>query len=229
MNSVAAFLMKVEPFNRLPPEEVHRLSLLCQVVQHAKGEMLYSEGERAVHVWVLQAGRLDIFKYHGSDRPLAIESIQPRQLFGTLCRLGALSWSTYPCTAIAATDSVSIRFPDRIFAGLYNRFPAMVSSTCQLCSLRLGVMQQQAVTYQDPVQTRIVRALFELQKTNGNAIPYTKREISELAGTTVETAIRTLSALQKKHWVDSKRGTIFLKDIPHLKTIIENKGDRHVE
>ncbi len=220
MNSLAAFLMTVEPFNRLPAEEVQRMSLLCQVTRHFKGDVLYSEGDVAVNVWVLQEGRLEIFKYNGDSRPLAIESIQPKQMFGTLCRLGALASSTYPCTAIAAMDSVSIRFPDRIFAGLYNRFPAMVSSTCRLCSDRLGSMQQRAVTYQEPVRTRILRTLFQLQKTNGNVLPYTKREISEMASTTVETTIRILSVLQKKHWVTSERGKIMLKDIPRLLSLL---------
>lgn len=225
MNSIATFLMKIEPFNQLPVEEIQRLSLLCQVTRHAKGEVLYSESEPAAHVWILQAGRLEIFKYRGEDHPVAIESIQPKQLFGTLCRLGALASSTYPCTAIAATPSISIRFPDRIFAGLYNRFPALVSSTCRLCSLRLGSMQQRAVTYQEPVRTRIVRILFQLQKTHGNELPYTKREISELAATTVETTIRTLSALEKKHWVTSERGKIKLVDIGHLQAMLQNTND----
>jgi CRP/FNR family transcriptional regulator, nitrogen oxide reductase regulator len=226
MNSLAAFLMKVEPFNRLPVEAVERLSLLSQVVRHTKGEVLYNEGESGAQVWVLMEGRLEIFKYNADGRPLAIESIQPRQLFGTLCRLGALAATTYPCTAVAATDAVSIRIPDRFFNGLYQRFPAMVSSTCQLCSLRLGSMQQRAVTYQEPVRTRIVRILFQLQKTNGNELPYTKREISELAATTVETTIRVLSVLEKKRWVSSERGKIMLKNIPHLQSLLAENTKR---
>lgn len=227
MNSLAAFLIKVEPFSQIPVDEVERISLLSQVMRHQKGEVLYSEGESAAHVWILQQGRLEIFKYNSDGRPLAIESIQPKQLFGTLCRLGIQVATTYPCTAVAAGDSVSIRIPDRFFNSLYNRFPAMVSSTCRLCSLRLGSMQQRAITYQEPVRARIVRTLFRLKKTNGNELPYTKREISELAATTVETTIRVLSVLEKKHWVASERGKIMLKDIPHLQELIQDKAVTH--
>jgi CRP-like cAMP-binding protein len=127
--------------------------------------------------------------------------------------------------AVAAMDSVSIRIPDRFFNGLYNRFPEMVSSTCRLCSLRLGSMQQRASTYPEPVRTRIVRILFQLQKTNGNELPYTKREISELAATTVETTIRILSVLEKKRWITSERGKIMLKDIPHLQSLLQEKPE----
>lgn len=225
MNTTSVFLSKVEPFNRLPTEELERLSLLTQVVRHAKGETIYSEGESAANVWVLQQGRLEIFKYNSDGRPLAIESIGPKQLFGTLCRLGALTATTYPCTAVAAIDSVSLRIPDRYFNSLYNKFPALVAGACRLCSLRLRTLQQRATTYQEPVQTRILRTLFQLQKANGNELLCTKREISELAATTVETTIRVLSAFEKKRWLSSERGKITLKDIPHLQSLLQEKKD----
>ena len=220
MNSLAAFFTKIEPFNCLPAEEIERLSRRCQVTRHAKGEVLYNEGEAAVHVWVLQEGRLEIFKYSGENRALAIEAIQPNQMSGTLCRLGVLNAGIYPCTAIAAVDSVSVRMPDHFFQELYSRFPAMVSSTCQLCSLRLGSLQQRAITFLEPVRTRIIRILFQLQSTNGNELRCTKREISELAATTVETTIRILSALEKKHWIASQRGKIQLKNISRLQGLL---------
>ena len=221
MNSIAAFLTKIPPFNGLPAEQIERLSLLCQIVQHGKGEVLYNEGENAAHVWILQSGRLEILKYNTEGRPLAIETIQPNQMFGTLCRLGAVAATTYPCTAVAAANSVSIRIPDRYFNDLYNRFPPMVSSACRLCSLRLGSLQQRTITYQEPVRTRIVRTLLQLQESNGNVLPFTKREISELAATTVETTIRILSALQKKRLLGSSRGKIILKDSQRLRSLLE--------
>ncbi len=222
MNNVFVFLSKVEPFSQLPAEELQRLSLLSQVVTHVKGEVIYNEGDPAAYVWVLQEGRLEIVKYNSTGKPLAIEAIQPKQLFGTLCRIGQVDAAAYPCTAIAATKAVSVRIPDRFFQSVYNRFPAMVSSTCQLCSLRLGSLQSRAIGYQEPVQTRILRTLFQLQRTYGNELPYTKREISELAATTVETTIRILSALQKKRWIGSERGKILLREPVYLKSLLES-------
>src|ERR1700694_2762232 len=99
MNNLYTFLLKVEPFSKLPSPEVEQLSLVAQTVRHAKGEVLYSEGEEADYVWLLQEGRLEIFKYSAEGRQFAIEAIQPSQLFGTLCRLGIGAHSIYPCTA----------------------------------------------------------------------------------------------------------------------------------
>src|ERR1035438_535216 len=134
MNNLASFFAKIEPFSKLPAFELDRLALLSRVVHHTKGESLYNEGEEAMTVWILQEGRLGIFKYSSTGKPLAIETIQPGQLFGTLCRLGETR-SKYPCTAVACVDGISVQVPDRLFQDLCARYPAMIASACRLCSV----------------------------------------------------------------------------------------------
>ena len=157
-------------------------------------------------------------KRNRSRPPRAIEIIQPRDLYGTLCRLGGQD-RTYPCTAVAAVDSVSIVLPEAVFLDLFRRFPSVVTGVCGLCSQRLNMMQELTCSSQEPVEKRIVRTLFQLAKSHGKILPYTKRQIGDLAGTTVETTIRTLSQLQKKKWISSSRGEIRLEDEAKLKTL----------
>ena len=77
---------------------------IAQEIKHAKGETVFTEGDDATSVWVLYQGRLEIFKYTSEGKPRVIEIIQPKELFGTLCRLGGEGRS-YPCTAIASNRS----------------------------------------------------------------------------------------------------------------------------
>lgn len=83
------------------------------------------------------------------------------------------------------------------------------------------MMQELRCSSQEPVEKRIVRTLFQLSKTHGSVLPYTKRHIGELAATTVETTIRTLSRFQKKKWIASSRGKIYLKDTAHLEALLQ--------
>ena len=62
----------------------------------------------------------------------------------------------------------------------------------------------------DPVERRVAQALLALRKKFGDSIPPTRQEIAELAGTTVETAIRTISRFQQEGWVRSNRGKVHL-------------------
>ena len=220
METVRSFLAQTDPFRGLPPDAFDRLLSVSREMKHAKGETIFSEGDEASSVWVLFKGRLEIFKYTSDGRPRAIEVIQPRELYGTLCRLGGQG-RTYPCTAVASVDSVSIVIPESVFMDLFRRYPSVVTGVCGLCSQRLNLMQDLTCSTQEPVEKRIVRTLFQLSRTHGPVLPYTKRQIGELSGTTVETTIRTLSEFQKKKWVSSSRGEIRLENTEKLKALID--------
>jgi len=218
--SLRQFFSQVSPFSVLPANEMGRLIALAQEKHYRKGETIYSEGDVADSVWVLKEGRVQIFKYSSAGRPHAIENLGPNELFGTLCRLGA-NGRTYPCTAIASTDSTVIRILDRTFLDFYNRFPAMVMGVCSLCSQRLNAVQGMSCSAQEPVERRIATLLLQLQKNHGATLPFTKRELAELAGTTVETAIRTISGFSKKGWVSSARGSIVLKSPANIQKLLD--------
>jgi CRP/FNR family transcriptional regulator len=215
------FLANVDPFRGLPPAELDRLSSIAQEIKHTKGETVFSEGDDATSVWVLYQGRLEISKCTSDGKPRTIEIIQPKELFGTLCRLGNQG-RAYPCTAVASVDSVSFRISDSVFLDMFQRNPSMVTGVCALCSNRLNMMQELSCSTQEPVEKRIVRTLFQLSKSHGNTLPYTKKQIGELSATTVETTIRTLSKFEKKKWISSSRGQISIKKDDELKALLDN-------
>lgn len=217
--SIRTFLSSVEPFLRLSALELDALVPLLQEIRHTKGETIYSEGEEAQSVWVLKTGRLEIFKYSTDGKPTAIETIMPKGLYGMYCRIGNAACA-YPCTAVAATESVSICIPDKVFWNLFQRNPQFVTGICTLCSQRLSNMQDLLSSTKEPVHKRIVKTLVHLSKENGLTLPFTKREIAELSSTTVETTIRTLSAFEKKSWISSERGRITLKDLGRLEALL---------
>lgn len=217
--STKDFLATAEPFKRLSPDELHRVAHLAQTVTHSKGETIFSEGEPADSVWVLQSGRLEVFKYNSNGKPYAIESIVPGDLYGTLCRLGQTN-PTYPCTAVASVNSVSLRIADKVFNELFQSNPAIVTGVCLLCAKRLNDMQQLTGSTQEPVDKRIVRVLLHLAETEGDTLSYTKKQIGEFAATTVETAIRTLGAFERQGLIATSRGKITLKNTPRLKAIL---------
>jgi CRP-like cAMP-binding protein len=219
--TLRSFLGQVSPFSALPSKELDRLVGLTTEKSIAKGETIYSEGEPADSVWVLKAGRIQVFKYTAGGKPQAIESLGPKEMFGTLCRLGG-NGRNYPCTAVAATPCSVLRIADRTFLDFYNRFPAVVQGVCSLCSQRLNAMQGMSCSAQEPVEKRVAGILLQLEKEHGQTLPFTKREIAELAATTVETTIRTISDFSKKGWVISARGKITLKHPAELQRLLDS-------
>jgi CRP-like cAMP-binding protein len=215
------FLSQMDPFRVLPPKELDRLAGLTTVKTYDKGESIYNEGDAADSVWILKEGRVQIFKFTPGGKPQAIESLGPRELFGVLCRLGN-NGRNYPCTAVAAVPSTVARILDRTFLDCYNRFPALVMGVCSLCSMRLDAMRGMSCSAQEPVEKRVAGILLQLHKEHGSILPFTKREIAELAATTVETTIRTISTFAKKGWVSSARGKISLKAPAEIKKLLDS-------
>jgi CRP-like cAMP-binding protein len=218
--SAKQFLAKTNPFNVLPAAELDRLAARARVKTYGKGETIYSEGDPADSVWVLSKGRIQIFKYTTQGRPLAIESIAPGELFGTLCRLGG-DGRAYPCTAIASVDSETIQISDKEFLASYNRFPALVLGVCSLCSQRLQAVQGLSCSNQEPVEKRLAMLILKLQERHGMILPFTKRELAEQVGTTVETTIRVMSRFQKKGWITSSRGKLQLKVLEPIQKLVD--------
>lgn len=221
MTNARLFLAQTTPFKVLPSAELDRLSARSQIKTFGKGETLYTEGDPADSVWILIKGRIQIFKYSTEGRPLAIETIAPGELFGTLCRIGGNN-RMYPCTAISALPSEVLRLSDAEFLNSYNRFPALVSGVCSLCSQRLNAVQGLSCSSQEPVDKRLAILLLKLQKQHGTVLPFTKRELAEQVGTTVETTIRVMSRFQKNGWIGSSRGRIELKKTSPLQEMVES-------
>lgn len=216
MNSSDSFLSSVEPFCLLPKPELERLAGLYHERRFKKGSFIFGEGEAPKGIWILKKGRIDICKYSTEGKPYAIEVIYPKQIFGTFCRMGNLR-ANYPCTSVAAIDSVVLCLSENIFQDLLTRFPVVMKSACQLCSVRLMHMQQQIGGSHDLVSKRLIRTLLYLSSnSHSQVLLFTKREIAELSGTTVETTIRTLRQFENKGWIKSSRGRIELKNLSKL-------------
>jgi CRP-like cAMP-binding protein len=220
---VETFLANITPFKGLPKHELETLGSQSLLKKYQKGEYIYSEGDEANFVWVLLQGRVNIHKFSSTGKSRTIETINPGELFGTLCRLGSNN-RTYPCTATSAENSAVIQISEKNFLRLFHQYPSMVTGVCSLCSTRLNQMQNLSCVSQEPADKRIAKVLIELNDKTGPPISITKREIAEMAGTTVETTIRTMSVFKKKNWITSSRGKVTLQSEENLKTLIQNNN-----
>ena len=217
---VAKFLGSIQPFKSLNASDLKAIVPKTTVKSFSKGETIFSEGEKANSVWVLYEGRVQILKYTSGGKPFAIEALGPGELFGTLCRLGG-NGRNYPCTAVAADLTTTLRILDRTFLEYYMKSPGMARGVCALCSDRLKDVQDLRCVAQESVMVRVVSILMRLHRVHGDLIPFTKKEISELAGTTLETTFRTLSDFQKRGYLTSLRGKIHIRKPTALNSIVD--------
>ena len=217
---IQKFLGSIEPFKSLSPGDLRDIASKTREKTFQKDEAIYNEGDIADSVWIVYDGRVRVFKYTSEGKPFAIESLAGGELFGTLCRMGGNN-RTYPCTAIAAEETVVLQLLDRVFLDYYTKSPGMLRGVCSLCSDRLKDVQDLRCMGQESVHIKLANILNRLYQVHGDTIPFTKKEISELIGVTLETTFRALSDLQKKGYLESQRGKILIKKPEELRSIVE--------
>lgn len=212
------FLRQVPIFERLSTDDRRRLADRVQERRFDKGETLFHEGQPSESVWIVREGRIHLVHYQPSGSTQANCVMTVGELF---CCLPAMDRGAYPATAVAAVPSSVLQIPTTALHDLMQRSPAILQDTLCTFSSRLRQVEAKGCLVHDPVERRVAQALLVLQKKFGSTIPLTRQEVAELAGTTVETVIRTMSRFQREGWVRSTRGKIQLVAPDRLRRLFQ--------
>src|SRR3989338_3355036 len=212
------FLRQVPIFERLATDARRRLADRVQERRFDKGETLFHEGQPSESVWIVREGRIHLVHYQPSGSTQAYCVMAGGELF---CGLPAMDRGADPGTAVAAVPSSVLQIPTTALHDLMQRSPAILQDTLCTFSSRLRQVEAKGCLVHDPVERRVAQALLVLQKKFGSTIPLTRQEVAELAGTTVETVIRTMSRFQREGWVRSTRGKIQLVAPDRLRRLFQ--------
>ena len=213
------YLSTVEPFKRLPAAERNRLAEASQEKRYVKGETVFREGTKSDSIWVVKTGRVHLMKFMADGKASTTCVMTDGEMF---CCLPALDRKAYPVDAIAAEDTVLVRIPSDVFHHAMNRSPGFTEQTLSMFCDRLRQVEHKSCAIYEPAEQRLAQVLLGLAKKFGSTIPLTRHELAEIAGTTHETAIRTLSRFGKQGVVRSTRGKITILAPETLSTLAGN-------
>lgn len=215
----SAAMFDLEFFNCLPPDK--RSSVVAQslVRQYKKGEVLFSKGDPARYVWFVRHGYVKTVKYMSQGRCLTLCYMGPGGIFGTCCIFSERNPycknchhsegdHAYPCNAVAESEATCVAVPLSLFNEMVDRYPTVSRVMIGQLSERLKAAQESVSFSQESAERRVMRVLWRLTGEFGLEIPMTKREVSEMAGITVETCIRTIKAMERRKLLGTKRGKI---------------------
>ena len=217
-HDIEIFLRRSELFRLLPAKERKRISDFSHERVFPKGDIIFREGVQSDSVWLLLEGQVHLAHFTPEGRSQTSCVITSGESF---CCLPALDRGTYPATAIAARPSRVLQIPSSLFHELMRGNPAMMQETLCVFSGRLRQMEAKGCLIHDPVERRVAQVLLSMQRKFGDEIPLTRQEIADLAGTTVESAIRTIGRFQQEGWIRSSRGKVQLLQPVSLKQITE--------
>ncbi len=213
-------LASMEIFRRLPVEALREAEKTILEKKYSKGDSIFLEGDPADYVWFVKEGHVKAVIHSASGRDMTLCMNGSQALFGSCCCFGK---RTYACNGVAETDVTILAYPIREFFGLLDRYPALSRAVVEELSKRLRQSKNMQAFEQETVEKRILHVLLNLVEEFGTTIPLTRREIAEMAGTTVETCIRTFSKLEGEGLVSTARGRIVIRNEKDLTERIEER------
>jgi CRP-like cAMP-binding protein len=220
-----SLLNGIPPFSKLDPKQIRTILDLASSRRYAVGASVFEEGYDAERFYLLLDGYIRVVRITADGEQVIVLHIPSGQLFGIAKALGH---DTYPATAIAATDSIALSWPTRLWDSFVAQYDGFTSESYQTVGARIGEMNARIIEMAtQQVEQRIACALLRLINQTGRKVdsgieidfPISRQDISEMTGTTLHTVSRMMSAWEKQGFVESGRKRIIVRD-PHQIVIL---------
>lgn len=216
-----ALLERIALFRCLNPTEAKALAQTCRVQVCERGSVVFSEGERAAEMSFVALGSVKIVKA-APNRSVILRIVGAGNPIGLVA---AWEGRPYPGSAIAVEPSTVVHVPEREFFALTDRHPEVLRQILQYMMGRQVQLGQRVSEMTGSVDARIAQALLDLVASSGRLegtravlpLALTRQEIADLAGTTVETAIRTMSRWGKEGLVLTEEHGFVIPDLERLR------------
>jgi len=203
-------------FRTLGAAERAAVAAVTRELRVPKGSTVFREGQSADALWAVKEGIIHIIKSASEGREIVLEVIAPGELFGAVV---ALEDRPYPAAAVAAEPSVVWRLPAPLARDLCQKHPTLRAAILAQVTARLRSAHEQLRSVAlEPVAQRLARTLLKLadkighEKQGVTVVSITRRELADMVGTTVETAIRVTRQWERTGIVRSSRHELGLID-----------------
>lgn len=220
-----SLLTGLPPFSRIDRHRIRAILGHAVSQRHDEGAAIFREGFEADHFFLLLDGHVRVVRSTEGGEQIIVLHIAPGQLFGIA---KALQRDTYPASAVAAAECIALRWPTRFWDRFVADYPGFATESYRTLGRRLDEIQ---VTLTEmatkAVEQRVAAALLRMVTQSGRktaegieiAFPVTRRNISDMTGTTLHTVSRLLSAWQKDGIVQSTRKHVVVTD-PHRLVVL---------
>jgi CRP/FNR family transcriptional regulator, cyclic AMP receptor protein len=217
---------RVQLFNGLGPEEMSRIAARAHSLRRARGEFIYMPGDRADCVYVLKQGRVKLSVLAESGKEIAIDIIQPGEIFGEFALLDESPRSNM---AQALDDTLMWVFGKRDFTHLLSTQAKLAMSYIRLVGDRRRRMEKKLsdITSKD-VSARVCELLHELAVSDSEAgppaldflVPLTHQDVASLIGASRQTTTSVLNDLERRGVIELGRGWMRVKSLKDLQTYV---------
>jgi CRP/FNR family transcriptional regulator, cyclic AMP receptor protein len=213
-------MLAMDIFCDLEPAALAAFEQQTEMRTCRKGQILYSQEDRAEVLFLLKRGRVQLYRLTPSGKRLELATLEPGTFFGEMPLVGETLRHTF---AEAAEDSLicvmsrsDIERLMRQRSEVALRMIEVLSRRLALCEARLEEMAYRSVP------ARIAAVLLRLsQERSGEAVPITHQELGDMIGALRESVTKVLDDFQKAGLVELGRGRVIVRQVAGLQARLE--------
>jgi CRP/FNR family transcriptional regulator len=194
---------------------------------YRRGEVLFFEGEPPEWMYVLTDGHVKLIKHSDDGRDIILHVAMPGDVIGGVAAFGRRS---HPFTAQPMVPTLALRIAGSDFARIMKDYPDVAGRMMDDFIERLiDAHETMKSLATERVERRIARQLVKLAERASRevsagieiTVPLSRQDVADIAGTTVETAIRVLSRWRRAGTVLTIDGRLVVADRDALEKVAE--------
>ena len=206
-------------FSGLNNDELGELAGLAIERRFTPDEFILWDGDDPDWFYIVAEGKVKILKHSSLGKEFIVAFFGPGEMFG---EVAVFENKTYPASAQAVTETRVLGIKRGDFLSFLASRPQVALRIINVLGGRLRDAQGRLRDLAgERVEQRLARTLLMLSSEHGSTLPFTRQDIAEMAGTTTETAIRSISQLKERGIIRPARGKIIILDEVKLRLLSE--------
>ena len=215
----AAVLKRSLIFSGLNDGDLNALSKLAVSHSFKAGEFVFWEGDAPNEFYVVSSGRVKVLKHSSQGKEFVVAFFGPGEVFG---EVAVFEERPYPASAQAVSNTELLGIGKDRFLAFLSGHPEVSLRIINMLGGRLRDAQNRLNALAgERAEQRVARTLLMLSSKLGQSLPFTRQEIADMSGTTIETTIRVMSRMKSGGIIHSHRGKTDILDETRLRLLSE--------
>jgi len=225
MKRITEQIAAIPLFQGLSEQYYDELAMIVVDQEFQRGGLVFSEGDAGNGFYVINDGKVKIFKLSFDGKEQILHILGPGEPFA---EVAVFTGSAYPANAIALEKSRLFFFPRKAFVELIAKQPALAMNMLATLSLRLKQFAHmiEALSLKE-VPGRLAAYILVDSKQNGKEqsikLAVSKTQLASLLGTIPETLSRILAKMNKQGLIEIDGSTITIVDREGLAALAEGE------
>ena len=214
----------VDIFRDLTRADLAAIEQVTNQSHYPAGHLFFSPEERGTQLYILQSGRVRLYKLSAEGRALTLAVLEPFAVFGEMSALGPWRHDSFAEAMNECTVGV-INSTDLIET--IERHPQIALRLMELMAQRLQSMQNKLADIAfKSVPQRLATVLLDLvaashlpQNGTPAVVRYTHQQLAEMIGSYRETVTKAIGDFRDGGLIRIEEDTIYLTDVPRLQSL----------